>query len=479
MSAVLLHSGKTEQFRALGEAGQPVHHSALQLRKVISRRLDGRERHLAIPQRDQQGEGVDWYSGIPGDVVPWRSATEGEREDARIQLEDFRQEILAVEPPAEGQSGDHEVFTRLVKWVCHFPDENFVYLVDGTPVITFWGFTHPATDRHANPLQCLYPSAPAEPNPVSPLPLASTQATPAPEPIAATVARPWWRRWWWWLLLVLAVLLLLFGIRACTSFAGPGLAFPSLKSTDSSLSLPQSLWAGRDIWPFNLWSPDAPSVRIAPSLEPSSDLTKPALGDGGLPETDMPSMAVPDMPAPGADLPSSAGELPAAPPTVGALPPPSGLQEGMLSPAPPQDGQAPPPLPEASAPPDTSAMEPLTLPADAPDGSAEFLDGNWQGAGVMDSQSGRPLQVTYVFDHGEGHMYIQRGGRDGMTCAGPVSATMRDGALQVEAQEQARCEDGSHYEMPRVQCLQADRESASCTAGYDDAPFPMQLRKAS
>lgn len=97
----------------------------------------------------------------------------------------------------------------------------------------------------------------------------------------------------------------------------------------------------------------------------------------------------------------------------------------------------------------------------------------------MDNQTGRPLQVTYVFDQGEGHMYIQRGGQNGMTCAGPVSAAMQGGQLNVEARQRARCEDGSHYEMPRVQCHQADAEAANCAASYDDEPFPMQLRKAS
>ncbi|PAU77578.1 hypothetical protein CK498_10180 [Halomonas salipaludis] len=96
----------------------------------------------------------------------------------------------------------------------------------------------------------------------------------------------------------------------------------------------------------------------------------------------------------------------------------------------------------------------------------------------MDSQTGRPLQVTYAFDQGEGHMYIRRGGQNGMTCAGPVSAAMQSGELQVEAQQRARCEDDSHYEMPRVRCHQTESGVASCAANYDDAPFPIQLRKA-
>src|SRR5690554_1429989 len=259
MSAVLLHSGKSEHFRALGDTGQPVYHSALQLRKVISRRLPGKERHLAIPQRDQQGEGVDWYSALPGDVIPWRSATEGEREDARIQLEAFRQDVMALnQAPSEGQSGDHEVFTRLVKWVCHFPDEGFVYLVDGTPVITFWGFIHPDADRHANPLLCLYPSAApevAKPAP-PPAPAAAVMplSPPEPHPVATAPTRPWWRRWWWLLPLLLALGLMLFALRACSpSTNAPGMTAAPSAGGSPAASFPRSLWEGRDIWPFNRW----------------------------------------------------------------------------------------------------------------------------------------------------------------------------------------------------------------------------------
>jgi hypothetical protein len=470
MSAILLHSGKTEHFRALGETGQPVYHSALQLRKVISRRLPGKERHLAVPQRDQEGEGVDWYSGIPGDVIPWSSATEDEREDARIQLEAFRQEVIALnQAPPEGQGGDHEVFTRLVKWVSHFPDENYVYLVDDTPVITFWGFIHPEADRHANPLLCLSPSAnPEETPPTPPMPAGApvipATPEPKPEPVLVTPARPWWWRWWWLLPLALALGLLLFGIRACTSQDRPLPPSASLGGDAPDVSLPHSLWQGWNIWPFN------------------------RLGGGSV---SAPTRTAPDLVSPGLDGDPS---LPAPPPrTEGVVShesqpevvaPPEILPDAVVSHESRPEGVVPPeilpgvPVSETpDMPPPT--LEPLRLPAEAPDGTAEFLNGNWRGAGVMDSQSGLPVQVTYVFEQGEGTMYIRRGGSAGMTCAGPVSAAMQSGQLQVEAQERARCEDGSHYEMPRVQCHQADGESASCAASYDDEPFPMQLRKAS
>ncbi|OAL58777.1 MULTISPECIES: SrfA family protein [unclassified Halomonas] len=475
MTSLLLHSGKTEQYRALGETGQPIYHSALQLRKAIARRLKGRERHLAIPQRDQQGEGVDWYSGITGDVVPWRSATESEKEDARLQLESFRKEIQAVEIPDEGQGGDREVFARLLKWVCHFPDDNFVYLVNGTPVLTFWGFTHPETDRHANPLQCLYPEAIPEPSsPIASTPKSLAAQTPLAETmIVEETKRPWWRRMWWLLplLLLLLGLLLFFGLKACST-SNTGINLPSGKVPELTSSQP--VWKGWDVWPFKVESRDI-ALRDG-TIGLNGDLDLPAfrsrLGalDWALPTTGLPTTGLPNIGLPDAN---NTLNLPGTSLPTGELPEISELPQGT---APQEPVAVEPGSPDTIAPPE---LEPLSLPADSPDGAAEFLNGNWRGAGVMDSQSGRPLQVRYVFDQGEGQMQIRRGGANGMVCIGPVAATMQGGELQVEAQEHARCEDGSNYEMPRVECRQGSGEIADCAASYDDEPFPMQLQKAS
>lgn len=484
MSAILLHSGKSEHFRALGETGQPVHHAALQLRKVISRRLPGKERHLAVPQRDQQGEGVDWYSGISGDVVPWRSATEEERANARTQLEAFRKDVVALnQAPVDGLSGDHRVFTRLVKWVGHFPDESFIYLVDGTPVITFWGFIHPEADRHANPLLCLYPSAAADTARFTP---PSTAITPPPEPehrsSPIAPARPWWRRWWWLLPLALAIGLLLLVLRACSpSVNDPGLTAPTLGIGGTEVAFPRSLWQGRDTWPFNRWGSSATTAPNLTSQGLDGGLPEPSI-DARLPEMSVPDVPMPDPTAADSELPGMTGldaPLPDETPELDAVPDAVGLPEDMVPPELVTDHP-----PTAAAPgglttaPTSATREPLILPPDAADGHAAFLNGNWRGAGVMDNQTGRPLQVTYVFDQGEGHMHIQRGGQNGMTCTGPVNAAMLDGRLNVEAQQRARCEDGSHYEMPRVQCHQGDAETASCAASYDDESFPIQLHNA-
>ena len=70
MRGALLRSGKSETFTALGETGQPVYRAALQLREAIRRHDPGLVEHLAIPQSDELGNQIDWYSGIAGDVIP-------------------------------------------------------------------------------------------------------------------------------------------------------------------------------------------------------------------------------------------------------------------------------------------------------------------------------------------------------------------------------------------------------------------------
>ncbi|WP_224785592.1 SrfA family protein, partial [Pseudomonas fluorescens] len=249
MRGVLLRSGKSEDFTALGETGQPVYRAALQLREAIRRKYPEHPHlveHLAIPQPDALGSTLDWYSERPGDVIPWSSATEEERAPARAQLEvlqlrinDLSNSMLGLDAngaPLPGArnavQGDNTVFGKLLTCVVPFPDENFVYLVDGRPVLTFWGFIHAGAERSRQPLHCLYPRAAKAAEPViAPPPVPPIAPAPVP-PVAPPVpvaAAPWWRRLgWWWLLPFLLLLLLLFGLRSCW----PGLNVPGMQLPD-------------------------------------------------------------------------------------------------------------------------------------------------------------------------------------------------------------------------------------------------------
>lgn len=82
---------------ALGENGQPVFASALQLREAL--RLK-QQQHiadcLAIPQPNEDGDRMDWYSPIPGKVTSWIAASHGERTRAIKQLEMCQATVAAI-----------------------------------------------------------------------------------------------------------------------------------------------------------------------------------------------------------------------------------------------------------------------------------------------------------------------------------------------------------------------------------------------
>lgn len=451
MRGVLLRSGESENFAALGETGQPLYRAAVQLREAIRRKDPSLVEHLAIPQSDQVGNRIDWYSGFAGDVVPWSSATEEERAPAREQLEllksalDDLSAFYLGSDPTERQ-GDKAVFGKLLKRAIYFPDETFIYLVNGKPVLTFWGFQHADADRSLEPLHCLYPAS--EPTPIA----ASISDTTVVTPLAAVsvekvpvVVRPWWRRWWWlWpLLLLLLALLLLSLLRGCMPSA-------------SLANLPQ-------LNPPSFSSPELPSASLpGGGLEPNessgkrTDRSSAPLGTFGMPEGSADSQA----------SESGPNEAPAEAPPA---PPESELKQ------PADEPQAEPT--ETSAQPPQHPQDPPSPPEQAGSGPADFLNGDWRaGAGIQDRRTGKPLSLQYRFDDGKGEVTVRR--PDGVDCSGPVTAAMNNGSLAINSRGQAVCADGSNYDMPQVTCANSAQSIADCTGTYGEENFPMSMRRA-
>ncbi len=466
MRGALLRSGKSGDFTALGETGQPVYRAALQLREAIRRKNPEMAQHLAIPQSDELGDNIDWYSELPGDVIPWSSATPDERVHAVGELEKlqaFLNQLSAtyLDPHSEIKpSVDRTVFGKLLGHVLPFPDENYVYLVNGKPVLTFWGFRRPGADHHMDPLHCLRPQAAplVTPAPVVP-PIAEPVPAPAPLPV---VARPWWRRWWWLLplLLLLLLLLLLFGLRGCAPQLGlPVPTWPTLPSLDRpDVTLPQ------------------PDTNADLSLS-SDGATVPGAGQGAsLPKGELP--VAPDAQRPAEPLPEQAQPQPEPEPDTA---PPANADEpsapDATEPA-DQTPPAPPQIPEDPQAPTTPSVpgEPLTIPADSPDGNADFLNGHYRaGAGIQDKNTGKPLRLEYQFKDGKGEVIVRKA--NGINCTGPVSAAMQGGSLAINSQGQAACSDGSSYEMPQVDCRQGAQSIADCTGVYEDKKFPISMRQ--
>lgn len=500
MQGVLLRSGKSEQFSALGETGQPVFRSAHQLRESIRREslkrksqapdFPNMERYLAIPQSDQQGELLDWYSAIEGDVIPWSAASEEERAPARQELRQFETFLKSFSDAsmakADGAHNDRGVLAKLLKQVIRIPDQDYVYLVNGTPVLTFWGFEHPDAKRSTDPLHFLYPQDPAPaataiPKPAIPLavtPSVETAVEPAP---VLEERRPWWRRWWpLALLLPLLLLLGFFGLRSCTPNANlPGVGTGNVQTPD---------FQAPDVGVSNLRMPTIPDLRFPAFSMP--DLSSPrwwggsssGVNNSGAADSSMaldgsgsglPAVGLPETGAPGPGA-ADVGKPEAGMPETPSLP----EGEGPVSELPdnqPETPMAPPELGQEMLP-DTppASFEPLTIPSQAADGPANFLNGNWRAAGVMDSETGRPLRVSYEFEEGRGQVQLRQGG---VTCTGPIDAAMQGGALSIQSQGQASCEDGSLYDMPQVLCEQGATDMADCAVSYANETFPMQMWK--
>lgn len=477
MRGVLLRSGKSEQFTALGETGQPVYRAALQLREAIRRKNPDHPElveHLAIPKTDELGSNIDWYSERPGDVIPWSSATEEEREPARAQLEvlqrkiaDLSNELLGLDANGQlvpgrkpGAQGDRTVFGKLLTCVVPFPDENYVYLVDGKPVLTFWGFIHAGAERSRQPLHCLYPNTAKAADPVAPKPVAPLAPPPAAVPVAnEVVKRSWWRHLFWLLPLLLLLAFLLFGLRGCW----PGLGFGGLPQVDLSNqgtpthgltttnrapTVDQGAVVGNGT---GVNPPEGGAVAAGQNLPGAPEAGSAAAPPGGAPEA--------------STAPASESQPEAAPASE------PGNQEPAQIPA-EQTPPAPPELP-ADGPQQPSDV---VIPADAGNGAADFLNGNWNGAGLQEVGSAKPLRLKYDIHNGKGQATVSRS--DGVRCSAPVAATMNAGTLSINSEGQASCADGSSYEIPQVNCKPGAQNITNCAGNYGAKDFQMLMKQA-
>ena len=190
MAGSLLVSGNPQHYKAIGEGGQPVYSVAFQLREAIRLKAGAEVADcLAIPQPNQHGSVIDWYAPHPGDVVPWSAASVQEREHALAVLDAAQGKLEAAAQAMRDTTGrdtqterEKNTALRLITKAFYFPDPSFIFLVNGKPVITFWGF---------NTQGALLPSDPFGG-------LRNSASVPA---AAATLTGK--RSWWWWLLLQL------------------------------------------------------------------------------------------------------------------------------------------------------------------------------------------------------------------------------------------------------------------------------------
>ncbi|MDD2767283.1 MAG: VWA domain-containing protein [Methylococcus sp.] len=92
---------------------------------------------LAEPVASPDGLWIDWYSGLAGQPVPLLSLPAGELRRIRNLLEDRLQALRAL---ADRLNPADPALAQALRQAATYPDETAVYVIDGQPVLTFWGY---------------------------------------------------------------------------------------------------------------------------------------------------------------------------------------------------------------------------------------------------------------------------------------------------------------------------------------------------
>lgn len=382
------------------------------------------------------------------------AAGEAEREAALEQLQTCLTTVAALSERAlTSDNAAQQRFGALLAKAFQFPAANYVYLVGGRPVITFWGFVNLDQKPRTDALECLREALPV----ITAQPLVDPIAPPVPQPNAAAVyaetaslpvepenepdeapkvaippvlptpqGKSAWRRWWW---------------------VAPGMAL-----------------AGALVWQFRAGVPSQP-ITTEPMVAHTPEKRV-------LPATEKPKEAevvaqnaTPIAPPPVAvDTQPEAEKAPVvahpeAPQAVAQKPAPAPS-------APPVDTAVAETKPEDAKPVDKNALVMPTLAVKL--GKTDFLNGTWRVTAETKTPTiGKPASLRYQLKDGQGTVRLTHG--EGVTCRANVTAgLMQSGNLIINSRVKARCSDGSRYQMPEIVCSQGASGPAECSGRYDD-----------
>ncbi len=463
MAKSFLRSGSLDDILALGENGQPIYTSALQIREAL--RLK-KQQHivdcLAIPQINEQGNRIDWYAPFEGKVTSWIAASSTERKAAVKQLAICLASASDISLRAKkSEKAAQQLFGALLAKALQFPDQNHVYLVSGKPVITFWGFVSQDKKMRSDPLDCLRQSTDvvesaikvesivkAESTVVPPEIRAKTVVTPAavelspqadiiptPQLVAEpeiTVGSELIKTPVRWLRIggVLSIAALIGALVAQFSGNLPGSTAPTAETQSSTAE-----HMTEQLEPSASHKPQVTADALAP-VEPITASVPPPIMQPLLPLDHAP---VPP------DAKVAAESIDAEPMAVEPI------------------------AVEPVTPPVTRANNnALILPANAVKiGSTAFLNGNWRAIPeIKSSLTGKPPSLRYQIKQGKGSVKITHG--DNVTCRANVTAgLMKSGNLVINSRYRAQCSDGSKYQIPEIVCKQGTTDIADCKGRYD------------
>lgn len=452
MAKTLLRSGDLDDFQAVGGGGQAVFDSALQIREALRlRKQQAMVDCLAIPQINDDGDRVDWYSPVEGRAVSWKAADDESRFRALRFLESTLDSAAALSRKSlQSPKTAQQLFGSLLAKALQFPGVNHVFLVDGKPVITFWGFVDLNESAREDVLACLREEEPPAPAIVMPeerdeeeeapavatfsradepllvaVPEIATQQPPEPpqpEPQPAPVAPP-------------------AAVEATTT--------PS-KRRYGLWALPVAAVVVAAVAAPLLW-PHPPAVNETSSAE-KKDAAKPTAPQAIAPAP----VSVEPAPVLTAALPLHQAEVVAA----------------KAPPAPPEEKPSEPTI--TAIPKDALVMDANLVKA----GSTRFLNGSWRVLlDIKDEVTGKPPILRFQIQNNKGTARLVHG--KNIVCRAEIFSGLHDtGVLMIKSRGHARCSDGSRYPMPEIACTAGTSDVAQCTARYDAKTIvPLTFRK--
>ncbi|EOL8969898.1 SrfA family protein [Cronobacter dublinensis] len=466
MAKILLRSGDLDDFQSVGENGQAVFESALQIRETLRLRKQPLVETLAIPQLNEEGDRVDWYSPVSGKVMGWASASHEERERALRFLESALSGARALSKRClESEKTAQQLFGALLAKAVQFPGANFLYLVDGKPVITFWGFVNLNQGARDDVLECL-----REAEPVEPEILMTPQDEPEPEPAPVVMTEPDAP--------LLATPPVVPQPAPVVSPAVPAQTQASVLAayiTDAD-DAPQpqetapvaAAPARRSRIPLWTW-PLAAAVVVGAIAAPLTwyQLQQKEAAAPAVPVEQIKAQEIAPAPVQAVDAPPVAAVAPAT-----TLP----LAAAQVTPP------APAPVveekPVAPAPVDKNAL--VMDASQVKAGTTRFLNGTWRlSIGSPDPITGKATSMRIEMKSNKGIARVTLG--DNIVCRADLfSGLHQSGELMIKTRGKARCSDGSRYPMPEISCKAGPNDVAECTGRYDEKTvLPLTMKKVS
>ncbi|WIM13566.1 hypothetical protein [Enhydrobacter sp.] len=403
--------------RPLGVRGEPLHNSAIQLGRIVRRRLGNEIADLlAEPQLHADGKGIDWYANWAGEVRNVADLDPKERGEILSQVD---RGLIAIDRLGQSLAGagsgeDTGAVGRSLRLAARRPAESFVFLVGGRPVVVCWGYEKEAASS-------LLPPSLARP--------AATRRSvldpPKPLPVAAPIVGPTPIPWFRTMLLALPLLaLLLVGVWMLRDLlpATPALALATREPPAASPP-PAAPADPRPILKASLSHEQARAKALQIEMSTIEGELKKRI----------------------ADCKPPAPPAPPRPPSQAAIAPPAK------------------PVPPPRAPSDNR----LRLPT-GPTRDYSFLEGCWRSDPFRHERMQlEPGVSSYCFDaNGYGQLEWRRGR---VACRTAAQARFDGQTLRLHDRD-TTCNDGSHWFADQLVCRRGADNVAQCS-GYSRGTF--------